>query len=196
MLKWPKTYPVTAIDLDSHLYIPIIDIDASRNSDCDGDYDTGMERDDKCHLYYRTNQAVDNATNVTGVSTVDYHQYYDIVSSGDYVTLDKDDSSSTAPPGDETMTITKVRSGTYSYSVHNNTDRDNGTTNYKTNFSRSRAKVKVIYNDGGNIVRKRFYVPNDNGTLWKVFTFDSNGSGSGFTRVQTMTYVEDPGDIY
>ena len=91
---------------------------------------------------------------------------------------------------------TKVRSGTFSYSVHNFTDKGDNTANYKTNLSKSRAKVKVFYNDQGTLVRKRFNVPNDNGTLWRVFTFDSSGSGSGFTRVDNMTYVKNPDNVY
>jgi hypothetical protein len=189
LLKWTKTNPVTAKDLDAHLYIPIIDIDASRNSDCDGDADAG----DKCHLNYRTNP-----------SGLDYHIYTDIVSNGDNVTLDKDhnssDSNPVAPPGDETMTITKVRSGTYSYSVHNYTDKDNNSggccPNYKTNFSKSRAKVRVFYNKEGTLVRKKYSVPNNNGTLWRVFTFDSSRSGSGFERVKEMTYEDNPRNVY
>ena len=68
------------------------------------------------------------------------------------MTLDKDhntNSGPASPPGDETMTITKVRSGAYSYSVFNSTDKDNDTANYKTNFSKSNAKVKVFYNKMG-----------------------------------------------
>jgi hypothetical protein len=188
LLKWHKTNPVTAKDLDAHLYIPIIDIDASRNSDCDGDADAG----DKCHLNYRTNP-----------SGFDYHIY----GTGDNVTLDKDhnssDSNPVAPPGDETMTITKVRSGTYSYSVHNYTDKDNNSggccPNYKTNFSKSRATVRVFYNKEGTLVRKNYSVPNNNGTLWRVFTFnsgDSGDSGSGFTRVRTMIYENNRANVY
>ena len=162
-------------------------------TECDGDSD----KTDKCHLSRYTTQAANNATSVTGVSTRDYHQYTDIVSSGDFVTLDKDHNTNNgSPPGDETMTITKVRSGTYSYSVHNSTDRDNDTANYKTNFSKSNAKVKVFYNRDGTLVKKRFYVPNDNGTLWKVFTFDSSRSGSGFERVNEMTYQDSPYNVY
>ena len=185
LLKWRKTNPVTAKDLDAHLYIPIIDIDASRNSDCDGDADAG----DKCHLNYRTNP-----------SGFDYHIY----GTGDNVTLDKDhnssDSNPVAPPGDETMTITKVRSGTYSYSVHNYTDKDNNSggccPNYKTNFSKSKATVRVFYEKEGGVVRKRYSVPNDNGTLWRVFTFNSGDSGSGFTEVRTMIYENNRANVY
>jgi hypothetical protein len=191
ILRWPKTNPVTAKDLDSHLYIPLIGIDSSRNSDCDG----GSDKNDKCHLFYATSQS--SAVDVTGVSTNDYHQYSDIVSSGDYVTLDKDhNENSGSPPGDETMTITKVRSGTYSYSVHNYTDKAANTDAKKTNFSKSNAKVKVLYNNEGTLVRKRFYSPNDNGTLWRVFTFDSSRSGSGFTSVDNMSYEDNASQIY
>jgi len=194
ILRWPKTNPVTAQDLDSHLQIPYL-TPRIAGTECDGD----SEKTDKCHLFYLTTQ--DNATSVTGVSTQDYHQYTDIVSSGDFVTLDQDHNTNTGtPPGYETMTITKVRSGTYSYSVHNSTDRDNNSDsccpNYKTNFSKSNAKVKVFYNKEGTLVRKRFYVPNDNGTLWRVFTFDSSRSGSGFDTVKEMTYEDSPYNVY
>ena len=54
---------------------------------------------DKCHLSRYTTQAANNATSVTGVSTRDYHQYTDIVSSGDFVTLDKDHNSYDSNPG-------------------------------------------------------------------------------------------------
>jgi len=192
ILRWPKTNPVTAQDLDSHLQIPYL-TPRIAGTECNGN----STKTDKCHLWLGTEQS--SAVNVTGVSTNVYHQYTDIVSSGDYVTLDRDyntDSAPPSPPGDETMTITKVRSGTYSYSVLNATDMDNGTDNYETNFSKSNAKVKVLYNKEGTLVKKRFYVPNDNGTLWRVFTFDSSRSGSGFERVKEMTYEDNPRNVY
>ena len=188
MLKWPKTDPVTAEDLDSHLYIPIIDIDSSRGGDCDGD----ANYEDKCHLYYNTNQNAPASYN--GVITYDYHIY----GTGDNVTIDKDATSS---PGDETITISKVRSGTYSFSVHNLTDFDNRSI---TNLRQSGAKVKVIYCPVGadcskeeSVVRKKFHAPNKNGTLWRVFTFNSSDSGgSGFTRVRKMTYESNRANVY
>jgi hypothetical protein len=166
ILRWPKTNPVTAIDLDAHLSIP--------DNDSTGTF----------HLWNGAQSGKD---------------YY-IYGANDNVTLDKDHNSNTAPPGDETMTITKVRSGTYSFSVHNYTDMDNDTNsccpNYKTNLLRSNAKVKVFYNDEGTLVRERFYAPNREGTLWRVFTFDSSGSGSGFTRVDNMSYENTRTNIY
>ena len=178
MLKWPITNPVTAVDLDAHFSIP--------DNDSTGTF----------HLWYYVDVA-----GCTGIC--DYLTY----GPGDNVTLDFDDDNTTAPPGKETITIlsgaaTKVRSGTFSYSVHNFTDKDNDSgqgdccPNYKTNLSKSGAKVKVFYNDEGTLVRKRFHVPNDNGTLWRVFTFDSSGSGSGFTRVQDITYESTSANVY
>ena len=168
MLKWPKTNPITGVDLDAHFSIP---------DNSSGTY----------HIYYET---------VNG----DNHKYY-VYGAGDNVTLDYDDDNSTArpsPPGKETITIvsgaaTKVRSGTFDYRVHNFTD---SAANYNTNLSKSGAKVKVFYNDQGTLVKRRYNVPNDNGTLWKVFTFDSSGSGSGFSRVQEMTYEKRPSNVF
>jgi hypothetical protein len=167
ILRWPKTNPVTAIDLDAHLSIP--------DNDSTGTF----------HLWNGAQSGKD---------------YY-IYGANDNVTIDKDHNSGTgSPPGDETITITKVRSGTYSFSVHNYTDMDNDTNdccpNYKTNLLRSNAKVKVFYNDEGTLVRERFYAPNREGTLWRVFTFDSSGSGSGFTRVDNMSYENTRTNIY
>ena len=175
MLKWPITNPITGIDLDAHISIP--------NTAGNGTF----------HLYYDV-----DVQGCTGIC--DYYVY----GAGDNVTLDLDSDNTTArpsPPDKETITIvsgaaTKVRSGTFDYRVHNFTDKDNNTANFKTNLSKSGALVKVIYNNQGTVVKKRYNVPNDNGTLWKVFTFDSSGSGSGFTRVQNMTYEKRPSKVY
>jgi hypothetical protein len=168
ILRWPKTNPVSGKDLDSHLSIP--------NKDDNG----------TVHIWYGTNN---------GGQFNDYYVY----GANDNVTLDKDhnvDSTSPSPPGDETITITKVRSGTYSYSVHNYTERARSTSSPADNLSKSNAKVEVIYNKEGTLVRKRFYAPSDNGTLWGVFTFDSSGSGDGFTRVDNMSYEATNSNIY
>ena len=163
ILRWPRTYPVTAQDLDAHLSIP--------DNDSNG----------TLHLSYRTRAGKD----------------YIVYGPDDNVTIDKDDKVATgSPPGDETITITKVRSGTYSFSVHNVTDKDNGSTNYKTNLLRSNTKVKVYYNKEGTLIKKRYYVPNAQGTLWRVFTFDSSRSGSGFIRVDNVTYESTADNIY
>ena len=169
ILRWPKTNPVTGKDLDSHLSIP--------NKDDNG----------TVHIWYGTSNEYSVAD--------DYYIY----GANDNVTLDKDhndDSSPASPPGDETITITKVRSGTYSYSVHNYTEKLRSTSSPADNLSKSNAKVEVIYNKEGTLVRKRFYAPSDNGTLWGVFAFDSSGSGDGFTRVDNMSYEATNSNIY
>ena len=145
ILRWPKTAPVTAQDLDSYLYSP----------DGSGDW----------HKIFWNNLVQDYGADGT-------------------VTLDKDDKVSTgAPPGDETNTISKIRSGTYYYQVHNYTD-DGGGGNSVTNLKNSKAMVKVYYNEGTCCTKKKYYIPNDNGTLWGVFTFNKD---TGFTASDNMT---------
>ena len=183
VLKWPKTNPVTARDLDSHLSIP--------NKDDNG----------TVHLSRDTNVVVSGST----CYSCDYYIY----GANDNVTLEKDhniSSTPSSPPGDETMLITKVRSGTYSYSVYNYKDREASSSSPSDNISKSRAKVKVFYcpwgqpvpycNIEGSVVRKRFHAPSDNGTLWLVFTFSTSGSGHGFTRKNEMSYEDTASDIY
>ena len=179
MLSWPKTNPVTGTDLDSHLQIP-----DNASSTFHVHYPTSAKT-----FYYATNTYECNSCSTAQLS--------------DNVTLDKDhntNSSPASPPGDETITISKVRSGNYSFSVHNMTNRDNSSI---TNLRQSRAKVKVIYCPVGadcsnqeSVIRKNFHTPNANGTLWRVFTFNSSDSGSGFTRVRTMTYQKNRADVY
>ena len=149
ILRWPKTAPVTAQDLDSYLYSP----------DGSGDW----------HKIFWNNLVQDYGADGT-------------------VTLDKDDKVSTgAPPGDETNTISKIRSGTYYYQVHNYTD-DGGGGNSVTNLKNSKAMVKVYYNEGTCCTKKKYYIPNDNGTLWGVFTFNKD---TGFTASDNIT-TDDP----
>jgi len=184
ILRWPKTNPVTGQDLDSHLQFP-------------------DNASSKSHVYYGT-QTFYYATNTNTCGSCSSDQL------SDNVTLDKDHndgSSPASPPGDETITISKVRSGTYSFSTHNFTNMDNS-SNYKTNLRQSRAKVKVFYCPlgtdcncnacpaAGSLVKKKFHVPNENGTLWKVFTFSTSGSGSGFTREREMTYQSSSHSVY
>jgi len=175
MLRWPKTNPVTGVDLDSHLQIP-----DNANS--------------TFHVYAPTSKkSFYYATNSNACSSCSSDQL------SDNVTLDKDHNNNSvppSPPGDETITISKVRSGTYSFSVHNYSDKATSTSSPSDNLSISGVKVKVFYNKEGTLVRKRFYVPNKNGTLWRVFTFNSSDSGSGFTRVRTMIYEDNRANVY
>ena len=126
------------------------------------------------HIYY--------GTNAGGVNANDYYVY----GANDNVTLDKDDQN--GPPGTETITITQVRSGTYSFSVHDwdNGDADNPSS---TKLAESGASVKVYYNN----TTTTFNVPNSAGTLWRVFTFTTSG---GLSTTGTMTHQSTPGSVY
>jgi hypothetical protein len=180
MLQWTKTNPQTATDLDSHLQIP---------DNASSTFHVYAPSTKKSYYY-----ATDNYTCPSCSS--------DQLS--DNVTIDKDhniNSNPASPPGDETITISKVRSGTYSFSVHNYTNADNSSI---TNLGQSGAKVRVIYcpvgvdcSNQAAVIKKNFHVRNKNGTLWRVFTFNSSdSSGSGFTRVREMTYESNRGNVY
>ena len=154
VLSWEGTE-----DFDSHLEIP-----------CTSGTCSGSNAADKSHLYYNTGNPA-------------YHNYTDIVNPGDNVTLDQDSDQgivSTCPSGEdcgpETITISKIRSGTYRYHVHNY-DRKGNDNN--SNLAESEAMVQVFYNDNSTT----FYVPNSPGNLWTVFDFDNS---SGFNALNTM----------
>jgi len=141
-------------DLDSHLEIPVSDAQ-----------DGASDSTDSTHLFYGT---------LTGF---DYHIY----GTGDNVTLDQDNGDGSGSPcgsgcGPETITISKIRSGTYRYHVHNYT-RKGDTNNSK--LAESEATVQVFYNDNSTT----FNVPNSAGNLWTVFDFDNS---SGFNALNTI----------
>ena len=82
--------------------------------------------------------------------------------------LDVDDTSSYGP---ETITILKDVYGTYTYYVH---DYSNKGSSSSTALSRSGAVVKVF---SGSEQIAEYHVPtNQTGTYWTVFTIDQNGN--------------------
>ena len=169
MVSWKGTD-----NLDSHLEIPVSDAQ-----------DGASDKTDSTHLFYGTTQT--NAISYSGISTKDYHLYTDIVSAGDNVTLDQDNTDGSGSPcgnncGPETITISKIRSGTYRYHVHNFSRKGN-TNNSK--LAESEATVQVFYNDNSNT----FYLPNSAGNLWTVFDFDNS---SGFNSLNTIADESDP----
>ena len=124
------------------------------------------------HLYYNSISGVDSfyyATNNFSCTSCSDTQ------KSDNVTLDNDDYD--GAPGTETITINKVRSGTYRYSVQ---DWSNKALTAPDNLSKSGTTVIVYYNNTATT----FNVPNDNGSLWTVFTFDIS---SGFNAVNGMS---------
>ena len=147
----------TARDLDSHLQIP--DNDSSTK-----------------HMYYSYKKYY-YATNAKTCSSCSSSQL------SDNVTLDRD---TTSAPGTETITISKVRSGTYSYSVHDYTNRSNASS---TKLTQSGAYVNIYYNNTTQTIN----LPNSAGNLWRVFTFTITGS---FLATGTMSSQSIPGNIY
>lgn len=109
------------------------------------------------------------------------HVYFDApsASSGNNtVILDVDDTDGEGP---ETITLTKPLSGQYTYSVHDYTNRYVLNSNA---LAESMATVEVYV---GNTPAKVFNVPNLNGNLWKVFTYD----GVTVQPVNSMTDHEE-----
>ena len=92
----------------------------------------------------------------------------------------------TSAPGTESITITKVRDGTYSYSVHDYTNRASTTS---TKLKLSGATVSLYYNDTTTI----YNVPNSTGNLWRVFTFTTSG---GINAAGTMSNESTTLNIY
>jgi len=123
------------------------------------------------HIYWNTTWEFYYATNAYTCGSCTESQ------KTDNVTLDNDDDD--GAPGTETITINKVRSGTYRYSVH---DYSNRGLPAPDNLSKSGTTVKVYYN---NTVTK-YNVPNSAGSLWTVFTLD--GSSKVVTTVNSMSF--------
>lgn len=100
------------------------------------------------------------------------HIYYNSPSYLNIANLDVDDTSSYGP---ETITLFTEKDGTYTYSVHDYTNRDSKSSKALSNSS---AKVKFYYNIGGKEQLVEYVVPSGkSGNVWKVFSFVvSNGA--------------------
>ncbi len=160
ILSWPTGS--TAVDLDSHLKVPD---NASSNK----------------HIYYPTvNKTFYYATNTNTCSSCSSSQL------SDNVTLDRDEQTAA---GTETVSITAVRSGDYSYSVHDYTNGNDENDASSTKLATSGASVTIYYNNTVTI----FNPPNTAGTHWTVFTFTTGG---GIVEVGTMKHTNSEADVY
>lgn len=128
------------------------------------------EGTDRFHVYYS-----------------DMNYYSDYSNSTPTVNLDRDDVTSYGP---ETVTVYQLKdTGTYSYYVHDYTNRYEDETNEMGEISK--AKVKV-YN-GGQLVTT-FSVPyGEGGTCWHVFDYDAETKV--VTPVNTMSYVSSTSSV-
>ena len=140
------------------------------------------------------NILVKNATKIQNVFIYSYKKYYYATNAktcsscsssqlSDNVTLDRD---TTSAPGTETITISKVRNGTYSYSVHDYSNKSDASS---TKLTQSAASVNVYYNN----TTQTFNLPNNAGNLWGVFTFTISG---GFLATDNMSSQSNPANIY
>lgn len=101
-----------------------------------------------------------------------------------YADLDLDDTNWEGP---ETTTIYKGTPGVYYFFVHNYSDREN--TNSNT-LATSQASVQVY---SGSRLVQTFYVPNKEGTVWSVCSYDS--LTGNITPSNEMSYESEPEEV-
>lgn len=117
-----------------------------------------------------------------------FHTYYsnDVYEENGekYADLDLDDTEWEGP---ETTTIYQKTSGVYYFMIHNFSDKDDTESN---TLAGSQAKVEVY---SGNRLINTFHVPNQEGTLWNVCSYDSV---SGMvTPINEMSYESDADSV-
>lgn len=114
-----------------------------------------------------------------------FHVYYDSKNaSGNIAGLDRDDTDSYGP---ETTTLYRSGDGVYRFSVHDYSNRSAYTS---TAMANSNAKVEVYF---GGVLKYTFYVPNQGGTLWTVFEYDT--TTGILTAINTMSYQSEPSAV-
>ena len=165
-------------DFDSHLEIPV-----------SGDGDSDLN--DPSHLWYGSTQATNAVYN--GVTTKDYHIYTDIVSDGsDNVTLDNDNRNGTcnaaqeangdcndSNTGPETVTISKLRSGTYRFHLYDYRPDNSVTT--RRNIADNNTAIQVCFGTDNSCIN--LYPPSSVGNLWTVFDYSIS---DGLSILNTM----------
>ena len=116
-----------------------------------------------------------------------FHVYYDsknyYYQNVRYVNLDVDDTTSYGP---ETTSVYYSTSGTYTFYVHNYSDRSSYTSN---GIATSGAQIKLYI--PGRSEPYVFNAPNEAGTLWEVFTI----TDGVVTPVNTMSYEYSPRNV-
>ena len=100
--------------------------------------------------------------------------------------LDLDDTTSYGP---ETTTVYVMEEGVYTFYVHDYTNR---TSSNSTSLANSGAKVEV-YLGNSSVAAYVAYVPDDPGTLWRVFSY--NSVTGMITPINDVTYHSSPSSI-
>ena len=88
--------------------------------------------------------------------------------------------------GPETITISKLRSGTYRYHVHAFSQKGNNTST--SHLADNGSYVQVFYDN----VSFNFDVPKRTGDLWTVFDFSISDN---FTQLNIMGTQPTPGNV-
>lgn len=101
-----------------------------------------------------------------------------------YADLDLDDTEWEGP---ETTTIYQKSSGNYYFLVHDYTNKE---LENSTALATSQAKVEVY---SGSRLVNTFYVPNQQGTLWAVCSY--NSVTGAVTPINEMTYEGEPESV-
>ncbi|MBQ8345935.1 MAG: carboxypeptidase regulatory-like domain-containing protein, partial [Clostridia bacterium] len=116
-----------------------------------------------------------------------FHVYYSsqnyYYNGEQYVNLDVDDINSYGP---ETTSVYIPVDGSYTFYVHNYSNRS---ASFSNDLATSGAKVTVYL--AGRVNPYVFYVPNEEGTLWEVFTIE-NGT---LRPTNEMSYQSSPSDV-
>lgn len=114
-----------------------------------------------------------------------YHVYYREMGNSDIAWLDIDDVNYVGP---ETITLNLNEFSSFTYSVHNFTNRD-ATSESEEAIELAKSEVFVIVKVGNREVAK-FNVPtNRKGTVWNVFEMDNNGV---ISVINTFEYISEP----
>ena len=118
-----------------------------------------------------------------------FHVYYaNRLDSGTapFAGLDLDDTNGSGP---ETVTIGRLNSGSYRYSVQ---DFSNRNSSASTALGASGAKVQLVSRYG---TIREWFVPHQSGTLWTVFELSGDIANPTITDRNTMGAAEDPAGI-
>ena len=123
-----------------------------------------------------------------------FHVYYPTVNRGntDNAPFAKLDVDNTSGGGPETITITRLNSGVYRYSVHDYTNRTPPPTG-TTALGVSGAKVELYV--PGILTPTTFFAPNQRGNLWTVFELSGSLFNHTVTPRNEMSLVADEANI-
>jgi hypothetical protein len=169
-------------------YITVVVLGGKSNDNQNGTINPILEEEEIRIVLTWGKNPLDLDSHLTGPlegSSDRFHVYWledGYINSSPYTNLDVDDISSYGP---ETITIRTQQSGVYRYSIHDFSNRRRTSSSALVN---SGAKIKVY--KGSGLVAE-YFVPNEAGTLWRVFEID----GGNIKSINSMSYHKDDDTI-